>query len=708
MAVSQVVDSKSIVAGKRTMQNNHLEMVRNIGVIAHIDAGKTTTTERILYYTGGTHKMGEVHDGTTVMDWMEQERERGITITSAAITAEWNDHQVNIIDTPGHIDFTAEVQRSLRVLDGGVVVFDGVAGVEPQSETVWRQANVYDVPRICFVNKMDRVGADFRRTIGMIRERLGGNPIAIQIPWGIESDFQGVIDLLEMKAITWTDELGAKREWVDIPDDMMEEAEFAHGRIIERIIETNDALMEKYLEGEEISSDEMRAALRQATLSGVAQPVLVGSALKNKGIQPLLDAVVDYLPSPLDVAAIVGINPNSDEEETRPPSKDEPLSALVFKIVTDPYVGRLAFVRVYSGVLKSGGTVVNATKGKKERIGRLLRMHADRREDIKEVGAGDIAAILGLKTAFTGDTLATVNNPIVLESISFPDPVISVAVEPKTTADQDKMAEALHRLAEEDPTFQVRVDEQTTQTIISGMGELHLEVLVDRMMREFKVDANVGRPRVSYREAISKPSKADIVFKKQTGGRGQYAHVVLEIEPLEPGKGFEFVDEIRGGAIPREFIRPVQRGVEEALDSGIIAGYPLVDIRVRLVDGSAHDVDSSDIAFKVAGSMAIKDAVRRGKPIILEPLMGVEVVTPEENTGDVIGNLNARRSEISGMEPRAGGLQSVSALAPLAEMFGYATDLRSMTQGRGNFTMEFDHYERVPQSVAEKVLEGSA
>jgi elongation factor G len=685
-------------------EQKSLEKVRNIGIIAHIDAGKTTVTERILYYTGRTHKMGEVHDGTTVTDWMDQERERGITITSAAITSEWRGYQINLIDTPGHIDFTAEVQRSLRVLDGGVVVFDGVAGVEPQSETVWRQANRYNVPRVCFVNKMDRVGADFRRTIGMIRERLDGNPIAIQIPWGAEADFKGVIDLLEMQAITWPDEEGARREFLPIPDDMMEEAQEAHGIIIERIIETDDSLMEKYLEGEEISVEEMKTALRRATLRGEAQPVLCGSALKNKGIQPLLDIVVDLLPSPLDVPAIVGINPRSEEEETRPASDHEPMSALVFKIVTDPYVGRLAFFRVYSGVLRAGSSVSNATKGQKERIGRVLRMFADRREDVEEVHAGDIAATLGLKNTFTGDTLSNMNNPIVLESITFPDPVIFVAVEPKTNADQDKMAEALRRLAEEDPTFQVRVDDQTGQTIISGMGELHLEVLVDRMRREFKVAANVGRPRVAYRETVTQPGKSDTVFKKQTGGRGQYARVVIDVEPLEPGGGFVFEDKIRGGAIPREFIRAVGKGVEEAMESGVIAGYPVVDVKVILMDGSYHEVDSSDLAFKVAGSMALKEAVRKGRAVILEPVMKVEIVAPEDHTGDVIGNLSARRSNIDGMEPRADGLQSINAIAPLAEMFGYATDLRSMTQGRGNFTMEFDHYERVPDSLAEKLV----
>jgi elongation factor G len=689
------------------MQRKPLDRVRNIGIIAHIDAGKTTATERILYYTGLTYKMGEVHDGTTVTDWMEQERERGITITAAAITAEWRDHQINIIDTPGHIDFTAEVQRSLRVLDGGIVVFDGVAGVEPQSETVWRQANRYGVPRICFVNKMDRVGADFVRTVRMVRDRLVAKPIAVQIPWGAEQNFKGVIDLINMEAISWVDELGAQPERGPIPDDMLDEASRARASIFERIVETDDQLVDKYLGEEDISVEEIKAALRRATLEGRAQPVLCGSALRNKGIQPLLDAIVDYLPSPLEVPPIVGINPRSEAEEERRSSDDEPMSALVFKIVTDPYVGRLAYFRVYSGIVRVSSNVLNATTGKKERVGRLLRMFADRREDIEEVCAGDIAATLGLKGTFTGDTLCNPAHPIILESITFPEPVISVAVEPKTTADQDKLSDALQKLAEEDPTFRVRYDDQTGQTIISGMGELHLEIIVDRMKREFRVACNVGKPRVAYRETITQPVE-DVVgrFVRQTGGRGQYGHVVLNVYPQQAGVGFVFEDKTRGGAIPKEFIRPVEEGVREAMESGVIAGYPVVDLRVELIDGSYHEVDSSEMAFKVAGSLALKEAVQRGHPVILEPIMRVEVVAPEEYTGDVIGNLSARRAEIEGMDSRPDGVQSVDASAPLGEMFGYATDLRSMTQGRGTFTMEFDHYAPLPEAIASRLLRG--
>ncbi len=685
-----------------------LDRVRNIGVIAHIDAGKTTTTERILYYTGRIHRIGEVHEGTTTTDWMEQERERGITITAAAITAEWRDHQINLIDTPGHIDFTAEVQRSLRVLDGGIVVFDGVAGVEPQSETVWRQADRYHVPRVCFVNKMDRVGADFVRVVGMIRRRLGANPIAVQIPWGQESDFKGVIDLLEMRAITWADELGAQPVYQDIPEDQLDWAVEARSIIMERIVETDDLLVEKYLADEPITADEIKAALRRATLSGKAQPVLCGSALRNKGIQPLLDAVVDYLPSPLDVPPIEGVNPETDEIERRPPSDDAPMSALVFKIVTDPYVGRLAYFRVYSGVIKAGSAIMNASKNSRERVGRIVRMFADRREDIEEVHAGDIAATLGLKETFTGDTLCEPSRPIVLESIAFPEPVIQVAVEPKTQADQDKLSDALRKLAEEDPTFRVHVDEQTGQTIIAGMGELHLEIIVDRMKREFKVGCNVGKPRVSYRETITRPAEVDMVFKRQTGGRGQYARVVIQVEPAEPGTGFLFSDEIKGGVIPREYIKPTEEGIREAMDSGVIAGYPVVDLIVRLVDGAYHEVDSSEMAFKVAGSMALKEAVQKGAPVLLEPVMRVEVVTPEEYVGAIQGNLSARRGEIESMEMRPGGVRAITAMVPLAEMFGYATDLRSMSQGRANFTMEFDHYEQLPRALAEKIMRGEA
>ncbi len=690
------------------MSRYPLDRVRNIGIIAHIDAGKTTTTERILYYTGMIHRMGEVHDGTATMDHMVQEQERGITITSAATTTSWLDHQINIIGTPGHIDFTVEVQRSLRVLDGGVVVFDAVAGVEPQSETVWRQADEYNVPRICFVNKMDRVGADFIRTIGMIRERLGANPIAIQLPIGAESDFRGIIDLLTMEAAVWDeDDLGAASKIVPIPDDMIAEAEEARSIIIERIIETDDTLMERYLEGEEIAVEDLRLALRKATVASKVTPVLCGTALRNKGVQRVLDAVVYYLPSPLDVPPIEGQNPDTGEIETRAPSDDEPMAALVFKIVTDPYVGKLAYFRVYSGVLKSGSTVLNSTKGKKERIGRILRMHADRREDVTEIHAGDIAATLGLKLTFTGETLCDQKSPIVLESIEFPEPVISLAIEPKTNKDQEKMGHALKMLSEEDPTFQVKVDDQTGQTVLYGMGELHLEVLVDRLLREFKVAANVGQPRVAYRETITKTvEKVEGRFVRQSGGRGQFGHVVIKLEPLAPGSGFEFENAIVGGTIPKEFIRPTERGIREALDSGVIAGYPIVDIRATLYDGSFHDVDSSEMAFKIAGSMALKEGVQRGHPILLEPIMSVEIVTPEEYTGDVIGNISSRRGMIDGMEMRAEGLQSINARVPLAEMFGYATRLRSMTQGRGTFTMEFEHYAPVSEGIAQDVLKG--
>lgn len=683
-----------------------LNRVRNIGIIAHIDAGKTTTTERILYYTGVIHRMGEVHEGTATMDHMVQEQERGITITSAATTTFWLDHQINIIDTPGHIDFTAEVQRSLRVLDGGVVVFDAVAGVEPQSETVWRQADEYNVPRICFVNKMDRVGADFIRTIGMIRNRLNANPIAIQLPIGSESNFRGIIDLLKMEAAIWEDDdLGTRPIITEIPEEMREEAEAARQTIMERIIETDDELMMRYLEGEEISEDELRAALRKATVNNQVTPVLCGTALRNKGIQRVLDAVVHYLPSPLDVPSMKGTHPDTGEEIERHPSDDEPLSALVFKIVTDPYVGRLAYFRVYSGVLTSGTTVMNTSKGKKERIGRILRMHANHREELKEVHAGDIAAVLGLKQTFTGETLSDPDNPILLEPIEFPEPVISLAIEPKTTLDQDKMGVALRALAEEDPTFQVKTDEQTGQTILYGMGELHLEVLVDRMLREFKVAANVGQPRVAYRETITRTvEKAEARFVRQTGGRGQYGHVVLRLEPLPPGSGFVFEDAITGGAIPREYIKPTEEGIREALDSGVLAGYPIVDIKATLYDGSFHEVDSSEMAFKIAGSMALKEGVQKGNPILLEPIMSIEVVTPEDYTGDVIGNISSRRGMVEGMEMLASGLQVIRAKVPLAEMFGYATRLRSMTQGRGTFSMEFEHYAPVSDDIAAQVL----
>ncbi len=690
------------------MSRYTLERVRNIGIIAHIDAGKTTTTERILYYTGRIHRMGEVHDGTATMDHMVQEQERGITITSAATTTFWLDHQINIIDTPGHIDFTAEVQRSLRVLDGGVVVFDAVAGVEPQSETVWRQADEYNVPRICFVNKMDRTGADFVRTISMIRQRLGANPIAIQLPIGSESNFRGIIDLLKMEAAVWVDDdLGTEPKIVAIPEEMRAEAEKARNIITERIIETDDALMERYLEGEEISTDELKAALRKATVTNKVTPVLCGSSLRNKGVQRVLDAVVYYLPSPLDVPPIRGQNPDTGEMIERTASDNEPLSALVFKIVTDPYVGKLAYFRVYSGVLTSGDTVQNTTKGKKERIGRILRMHADHREDLKEVRSGDIAATLGLKTTFTGETLADAKSPIILEAIDFPEPVISLAIEPKTNIDQEKMGVALRSLSEEDPTFQVKVDDQTGQTVLYGMGELHLEVLVDRLLREFKVAANVGQPRVAYRETITRSvEKVEGRFVRQSGGRGQYGHVIIRLEPLDPGSGFVFENALVGGTIPKEFVRPVEAGIREALESGVLAGYPIVDLKATLYDGSFHEVDSSEMAFKIAGSMALKEGVQQGKPILLEPIMKVEVVTPEEYTGDVIGNLSSRRGMIDGMEVRAEGLQAIKARVPLAEMFGYATSLRSMTQGRGTFTMEFEHYAPVSEAIAQAVMKG--
>ena len=684
-----------------------LERYRNIGIIAHIDAGKTTTTERVLFYTGRTHRLGNVDEGTTVTDWMEQERERGITIVSAAVTAFWRDHQVNIIDTPGHIDFTAEVQRSLRVLDGGIVVFDAVQGVEPQSETVWRQADLYQVPRICFVNKMDRIGASYDRTVEMIRERLGANPIMVQMPVGQESSFQGVIDLLEEVFILWTDDLGAAPERMPVPEELREEAAARRAKMVEAIAETDEALTDKYLGGEQITVEELKAALRRAVIAGKATPVFLGSALKNKGIQPLLDGVVDYLPSPLDIPDVVGIKPGTEEQVARPADEDAPMSALVFKIVTDPYVGRLAYFRVYSGKVTKGATVYNSTAGKRERVGRLLRMYADRREDIDEVLAGDIGAVLGMKGTFTGDTLCDAVNPIVLEKITFPDPVIFVAIEPKTMADQDRLAEALQKLSEEDPTFRVGVDENTGQTLIWGMGELHLEVLLDRMQREFKVQARVGRPRVAYRESIREAvPKVEHRYVKQTGGRGQYGHVVLALEPGEPASGITFESRIRGGTIPQEFIPAVEKGVREAAEGGVIAGYPVTDIKVALLDGSFHEVDSSELAFKVAGSMAFKEGVQRGKPVLLEPVMRAEVVVPEAHVGDVTGDLSARRAQIEGIEARPGGIQAIRAMVPLAEMFGYATELRSMTQGRGAFTMEFDHYQEVERSVSEKILVG--
>jgi elongation factor G len=691
------------------MARNHpLERYRNIGIIAHIDAGKTTTTERILFYTGKTHRIGSVDDGTTVTDWMEQERERGITIVSAAVSAEWKGYQINIIDTPGHIDFTAEVQRSLRVLDGGIVVFDAVQGVEPQSETVWRQADRYRVPRICFVNKMDRVGASYEHTINSIQERLGANPIAVQLPIGSEAAFKGVIDLITNRAVVWEDDLGKEPKEVEIPPDLRQQADEMRTHMVEKIAELDDELTLKYLEGEEIAVEELKAGLRRAVIENRATPVFCGSSLRNKGVQPVLDAVIDYLPSPEDIPAVTGIHPRTEEELIRPPEDSAPLSALVFKIVTDPYVGRLAYVRVYSGKLAQGSMVYNSTKDTRERIGRLLRMYADRREDITEVLAGDIGAVLGMKQSFTGDTLADQSNPILLENITFPEPVISVSIEPKTTADQDKMADALRKLSEEDPTFRVHTDEDTGQTIISGMGELHLEVLVDRMLREFKVQARVGRPQVAYRESITRPvEKVDYRYVKQTGGHGQYGHVVLSLEPGEPGSGILFENDIKQGVIPREYIPAVEKGVREAADGGVLAGYPVVDINIRLYDGSFHEVDSSEMAFKMAGSLAFKEGVQRGNPVLLEPIMKVEVVAPEEFLGDIIGQLNSRRGEILGMEIRPGNAQAVRAMVPMAEMFGYATDLRSATQGRGVFTMEFDHYARVAENVARAILTGA-
>jgi elongation factor G len=681
-----------------------LEKYRNIGIIAHIDAGKTTTTERILFYTGKTHRIGSVDDGTTVTDWMVQERERGITIVSAAVSAEWKGYQINIIDTPGHIDFTAEVQRSLRVLDGGVVVFDAVQGVEPQSETVWRQADRYGVPRICFINKMDRVGASFSRSLDSIKQRLGANPIPMQLPIGSEATFKGVIDLLEMKATFWEDELGREPRDAEIPANMLAEAQEARHFMVERIAETDDELTLRYLEAQEISVDELKVALRKAVIAGKAYPCFCGSSLKNKGVQPVLDAVIDLLPSPLDVVPMKATNADNPEDVVELSANDSaPLSALVFKIVTDPYVGRLAYFRVYSGKLTQGTTVNNSSKGKRERIGRLIRMYADRREDVDEVMSGDIAAALGFKESFTGDTLS--ENDYVLESITFPEPVIYIAVEPKTATDQEKMGEALRKLSEEDPTFRVRSDETTGQTIIAGMGELHLEVLVDRMLREFKVQANVGRPRVAYRESITrKVDKVNLKYAKQSGGHGQYGHVVIRMEPGERGSGVVFENKIVGGTIPKEYIPAVEKGVKEASESGVLAGYPVVDLKVTLIDGSFHEVDSNEMAFKMAGSMAFKEGVQRGGPVLLEPIMKVEAVAPEEYLGAVIGQLNSRRGMILGMEMRPGNAQAVNAMVPLGEMFGYATELRSASQGRGVFSMEFDHYAPVSEAVAQDLI----
>lgn len=683
-----------------------LERVRNIGIMAHIDAGKTTTTERILYYTGRTHKMGEVHEGAATMDWMAQEQERGITITSAATTAFWRDHRINIIDTPGHVDFTVEVERSLRVLDGAVAVFDAVAGVQPQSETVWRQADKYNVPRIAFINKMDRTGADFFKSVQSMVDRLGAKPVPIQIPIGQEDAHRGVVDVVEMRAITYADDLGTKTEVGEIPQELLEQANEYHHQVIDAVADHDDELMEAYLEDESsVTPDMLKRALRAATLDGSVTPVLLGSAFKNKGVQPLLDAIVEYLPSPLDVPSIHGIDPRTQHELSRKAAVDEPFSALAFKVMSDPYVGKLTYFRVYSGQLKTGDRVLNTTTGKTERISRILQMHANHREERQEIGAGEIAAGVGLKATTTGDTLSTETAPIVLESMTFPDPVISVAVEPKTKADQDKLGQGLQRLSEEDPTFRVRTDEETGQTLIAGMGELHLEIIVDRLKREFNVDANVGRPQVAYRETVRKRvEKVEAKFVRQTGGRGQYGHAVIDLEPGEQGSGYEFVDKIVGGKIPKEYIGPIDLGIQEAMESGILGGYPVVDVRIELKDGSYHEVDSSEMAFKVAGSMAFKEAMKRAKPVLLEPMMAVEVVTPEDYLGDVMGNLNSRRGRVEHLEP-VGNAQQVKAMVPLAEMFGYATDVRSMTQGRATFTMQFDHYEEVPQSIASELVD---
>ncbi len=681
-----------------------LEKTRNIGIMAHIDAGKTTTTERILYYTGISHKIGEVHDGAATMDWMEQEQERGITITSAATTCFWKDHRINIIDTPGHVDFTIEVERSLRVLDGSVAVFCSVGGVEPQSETVWRQADKYGVPRIAFINKMDRVGADFDHGVKMMRDRLGANPVPVQLPIGKEEYFRGVVDLVQMKAIVWDDEaMGANYEVIAIPDDLVDAAEAAREALVEEVATHDDALMEKYLSGEELSIDELKAGIRKATTDLHINPVLCGTAFKNKGVQTLLDAVVDYMPAPTDVPPITGVNPDTDEDITRPADDNGPFAALAFKIMTDPFVGQLTFFRVYSGIAEAGTGVYNATKGKKERFGRLLKMHANKREEIKLVYAGDIASAVGLKYTTTGDTLCDEKNICLLESMEFPEPVIHIAVEPKTKSDQEKMGVALGKLLQEDPSLRIRTDEETGQTILSGMGELHLEVIVDRLKREFKVEANIGAPQVAYRETITKKVEVQGKFVRQSGGRGQYGDCWLRIEPQEPGHGYEFVDAIKGGVIPKEYIPAVGHGAKEAAENGIVAGFPLVDVKVTCYDGSYHDVDSSEMAFKIAGSMGFKAGAAKASPVLLEPTMAVEVVVPEEYMGDVIGDLNSRRGRIMGMESR-GGAQVINSHVPLSSMFGYATDLRSGTQGRATYSMVFDHYEQVPKAIAEEIV----
>ena len=680
-----------------------LEKTRNIGIMAHIDAGKTTTTERILFYTGITHKIGEVHDGAATMDWMAQEQERGITITSAATTCHWKNHRINIIDTPGHVDFTVEVERSLRVLDGAVAVLTARGGVEPQTETVWRQAEKYNVPRMAYVNKMDITGADFFNVIKMMQERLQANPVAIQLPIGSEDTFEGLIDLVKMEAIVYEDDLGKVADEVAIPDDMKDIADEYREKLLEAVAEEDDELMEKYLGGEEISEDEIKKAIRKATIACKMTPVTCGSSYRNRGVQPMLDAIVDFMPAPVDIPAIKGINPDTGEEDHRDSTDDGPFAALAFKIMADPYVGKLAFFRVYSGTLSSGSYVFNSTKGKKERIGRILQMHANHRAELDTVYSGDIAAAVGLKDTTTGDTLCDDSKPIILESMEFPDPVISVAVEPKTKNDQEKMGIALQKLAEEDPTFRVRTDQETGQTIISGMGELHLEIIVDRMLREFKVDCNVGNPQVAYRETIRKPAKAEGKFVRQSGGHGQYGHCWLELTPQEPGEGFTFENKIVGGVIPKEFINPIENGVREAMDNGVIAGYPMVDVKVTVYDGSYHEVDSSEMAFKIAGSMAFRNGAEKANPVLLEPYVKVEVIVPEEYMGDVMGDINSRRGRIEGMEAR-NGAQVINAFVPLSEMFGYSTDLRSKTQGRGNYSMEVSYYDEVPKNIAEGII----
>ena len=680
-----------------------LERYRNIGIMAHIDAGKTTTTERILYYTGRSYKIGEVHEGTATMDWMEQEQERGITITSAATTCFWRDHRINVIDTPGHVDFTIEVERSLRVLDGAVAIFDSVAGVEPQSETVWRQADKYGVPRICFVNKLDRTGADFFRCVEMIEDRLGATPLVLQIPIGNEANFTGVVDLVEMRAVIWKQEtIGAEFEYGDIPAELADEAASWHGKLVELAVEQDDAAMESYLEGTHPDADTLRRCIRKGTIAGALVPVLCGTAFKNKGVQPLLDAVVDYLPSPLDIPPVRGLEPGGDEVIERPSTDDVPFAALAFKVMTDPFVGSLTFARVYSGVIESGNSILNPIKGKRERVGRMLEMHSNHREDIKEARAGDIVAFAGLKSATTGDTLCDPSNPVVLERIEFPDPVIEVAVEPKTRADQEKMSGALARLAAEDPSFKVSVDHESGQTVIKGMGELHLEIIVDRMKREFKVEANVGAPQVAYRETITRPVELVYVHKKQTGGSGQYAKVKMAFEPLDPGAGVIFESAVVGGRVPKEYIPGVESGIRRAAEAGILAGFPLIDFKATLVDGDHHDVDSSVMAFEIAARAVFREGMMKAGPVLLEPMMRVEVVTPEEYMGDIIGDLSSRRGQVSGMDQR-GNARVINAMVPLANMFGYVSNLRSMSQGRAQYTMHFDHYEQVPQAVADEV-----